>query len=152
VEAHVGTRDANSIRSHAQKHFIKLFRDNTPLPPRVLETGPGYTLSGNDLDPYSSAARPYLTQSQLDDPTLLPAQGGTRFTPESGAIAKAQRALAKEKKVSISIECAKEMVKDAVKDMQELKMYVKRRSWSGSYIGCGSSGVSNDSAFPPMNN
>ncbi|KAF9350764.1 hypothetical protein BGX34_001005 [Mortierella sp. NVP85] len=122
VEAHVGTRDANSIRSHAQKHFIKLFRDNTPLPPRVLETGPGYTLSGNDLDPYSSAARPYLSQSQLDDPTLLPAQGGTRFTPESGAIAKAQRALAKEKKVSISTECAKEMVKDAVKDMQELKI------------------------------
>ncbi|KAG0233559.1 hypothetical protein BGW42_007394 [Actinomortierella wolfii] len=81
VEEHVRTRDANSIRSHAQKHFIKLFRDNIPLPPKILETGPGYTLSGRDLDPYSAAARPYLSQRLLDDPSLLPAQSGTRFSP-----------------------------------------------------------------------
>ncbi|KAF9979158.1 hypothetical protein BGZ73_005326 [Actinomortierella ambigua] len=80
VEEHVRTRDANSIRSHAQKHFIKLFRDNVPLPPKILETGPGYTLSGRDLDPYSAAARPYLSQRLLDDPSLLPAQSGTKFT------------------------------------------------------------------------
>ncbi|KAK3842122.1 MAG: hypothetical protein J3R72DRAFT_368472, partial [Linnemannia gamsii] len=98
VEQHVATRDANSIRSHAQKHFIKLFRDNIPLPAKVLESGPGYTLSGNDLNPYSSAARPYLTQRMLDDPTLLPVQGGTVFTPDSTAAIKAEKAQAKEKK------------------------------------------------------
>ncbi|KAF8982766.1 hypothetical protein BGZ46_000681 [Entomortierella lignicola] len=121
VEEHVATRDANSIRSHAQKHFIKLFRDNIPLPPKILETGPGYTLSGNDLDPYSAAARPYLSQRLLDDPSLLPAQGGTRFTPQSGAMAKAEKALAKEKKVSENTN-TKEIVKDAVKEMKELRI------------------------------
>ncbi|KAG0222151.1 hypothetical protein BGX31_009316 [Mortierella sp. GBA43] len=129
VEDHVATRDANSIRSHAQKHFIKLFRDNTPLPPRVLETGPGYTLSGNDLNPFSSAARPYLSPQQLEDPSLLPAQGGTRFTPDSCALAKAEKALAKERKAFESLasaERAKDMVKTAVKDMQELKMQAPR--------------------------
>ncbi|KAI8597728.1 hypothetical protein EDD21DRAFT_310411 [Dissophora ornata] len=104
MEVHVATRDPNSIRSHAQKHFIKLFRDNIPLPARVLESGPGYTLSGNDLDPYSSAARPYLAQRLLEDPSLLPAQGGTVFTPQSGAMAKAEKALAKEKKTSATSE------------------------------------------------
>ncbi|KAG0365678.1 hypothetical protein BC939DRAFT_528884 [Gamsiella multidivaricata] len=123
VEEHVATRDANSIRSHAQKHFIKLFRDNIPLPPKVLETGPGYTLSGNDLDPYSSAARPYLSQRALDDPSLLPAQGGTIFTPQSGALAKAERALAKEKKAAVPAENVKESAKDAVvKEMKELRI------------------------------
>ncbi|KAF9431367.1 hypothetical protein BGZ76_000406 [Entomortierella beljakovae] len=119
VEEHVATRDANSIRSHAQKHFIKLFRDNIPLPARVLETGPGYTLSGNDLDPYSAAARPYLSQRLLDDPNLLPAQGGTKFTPQSGALAKAERAHAKEKKVP---DVTKESVKETVKEMKELRI------------------------------
>ncbi|CEG66700.1 hypothetical protein RMATCC62417_03233 [Rhizopus microsporus] len=60
LQAHVGTRDSNSIRSHAQKHFIKMFRDNIPLPEKVRETGEGYTLSGRPLDPNSAAARPYL--------------------------------------------------------------------------------------------
>jgi len=32
---HIKTRDTNSIRSHAQKHFIKLFRDGIPLPLKV---------------------------------------------------------------------------------------------------------------------
>ncbi|KAF9563155.1 hypothetical protein EC968_004988 [Mortierella alpina] len=121
VEEHVQTRDSNSIRSHAQKHFIKLFRDNIPLPAKVLETGPGYTLSGNDLDPYSAAARPYLAQRLLDDPALLPKQGGTIFTSESSAIARAEKKEAKEKKQSAA-ESAKESVKEAVKEMKELKI------------------------------
>ncbi|KAF9930267.1 hypothetical protein FBU30_000687 [Linnemannia zychae] len=124
VEQHVATRDANSIRSHAQKHFIKLFRDNIPLPPKVLESGPGYTLSGNDLNPYSSAARPYLTQRMLDDPSLLPAQGGTIFTPDSTAAIKAEKAQAKEKKAIEAAESreAKETLKETVKEMKELKI------------------------------
>ncbi|KAG0058019.1 hypothetical protein BGZ90_005195, partial [Linnemannia elongata] len=123
VEQHVATRDANSIRSHAQKHFIKLFRDNIPLPAKVLESGPGYTLSGNDLNPYSSAARPYLSQRVLDDPSLLPAQGGTIFTPDSTAAIKAEKAQAKEKKAVEASE-AKESrdVKEAVKELKELKI------------------------------
>ncbi|OMJ17779.1 Histone H2A deubiquitinase MYSM1 [Smittium culicis] len=55
------TRESKSIRSHAQKHFIKLFRDNLPLPPKVAESGTGYTLSGKPLDPNSAAAKPYLS-------------------------------------------------------------------------------------------
>jgi hypothetical protein len=54
------TRDGHSIRSHAQKHFIKLYRDGLPLPLQVAESGSGYTLSGKPLDPDSAAARPYL--------------------------------------------------------------------------------------------
>ncbi|KAJ1723423.1 hypothetical protein LPJ53_002233 [Coemansia erecta] len=69
ISAHVGTRDSKSIRSHAQKYFIKLFRDNVPLPDKVKETGDGYTLSGRPLDPNSAAARPYLQHvMQLDPP------------------------------------------------------------------------------------
>ncbi|KAI8384827.1 uncharacterized protein BYT42DRAFT_563762 [Radiomyces spectabilis] len=60
LAAHIATRDPNSIRSHAQKHFIKLFRDNVPLPDKVRESGAGYTLSGKPLDPNSAAAKPYL--------------------------------------------------------------------------------------------
>ncbi|KAI9277546.1 hypothetical protein BY458DRAFT_471908 [Sporodiniella umbellata] len=60
LQAHVATRDPNSIRSHAQKHFIKMYRDNVPLPEKVLLTGEGYTLSGKPLDPNSAAAKPYL--------------------------------------------------------------------------------------------
>ncbi|KAG0261689.1 hypothetical protein BG011_000785 [Mortierella polycephala] len=123
VEEHVKTRDSNSIRSHAQKHFIKLFRDNIPLPAKILESGPGYTLSGNDLDPYSAAARPYLSQRLLDDPSLLPAQGGTRFNSQSSAASKAEKAAqAKEKKANGASENEKEIVKDAVKEMKELKI------------------------------
>ncbi|KAG0276598.1 hypothetical protein BGZ95_007317 [Linnemannia exigua] len=130
VEQHVATRDANSIRSHAQKHFIKLFRDNIPLPAKVLESGPGYTLSGNDLNPYSSAARPYLTQRMLDDPTLLPTQGGTVFTPDSTAAIKAEKAQAKEKKAVASdakeakenSKEAKEALKEAMRELKELKI------------------------------
>ena len=60
IAAHVQTRDNNTCRSKAQKHFIKLFRANLPLPAKVAESGAGYTLSGLPLDPNSAAARPYL--------------------------------------------------------------------------------------------
>ncbi|KAJ2546594.1 hypothetical protein EV175_005539, partial [Coemansia sp. RSA 1933] len=74
ISEHVGTRDPKSIRSHAQKYFIKLFRDNIPLPARVLETGEGYTLSGRPLDPNSAAARPYLQHTMQLDPPVAKAQ------------------------------------------------------------------------------
>ena len=50
---HVGTRDARSFTSHAQKYFIKLCLQGKPLPAKVRETGDGYTLSGKPLDPNS---------------------------------------------------------------------------------------------------
>ncbi|KAJ2438908.1 hypothetical protein GGF42_008136, partial [Coemansia sp. RSA 2424] len=69
ISGHVGTRDAKSIRSHAQKCFIKLFRDGVALPAKVRESGEGYTLSGRPLDPNSAAARPYLQHvMELDPP------------------------------------------------------------------------------------
>eukprot|EP01121_Diplochlamys_sp_Union-15-3_P017784 TRINITY_DN6333_c0_g1_i1.p1 TRINITY_DN6333_c0_g1~~TRINITY_DN6333_c0_g1_i1.p1 ORF type:complete len:326 (+),score=61.58 TRINITY_DN6333_c0_g1_i1:46-1023(+) len=61
VQGHIMTRDKDSIRSHAQKHFIKLFRENKAVPAKVAETGAGHTLSGKPLDPGSAAARKYLT-------------------------------------------------------------------------------------------
>ncbi|KAJ3393073.1 hypothetical protein HDU92_008017 [Lobulomyces angularis] len=60
LQSHIKTRDGPSIRSHAQKHFIKLYRDKIPLPQKVAETGTGYTLSGKELDPYSASSRKYL--------------------------------------------------------------------------------------------
>ncbi|KAF9408782.1 hypothetical protein BGZ94_002190 [Podila epigama] len=121
VEEHVRTRDSNSIRSHAQKHFIKLFRDNIPLPPKILETGPGYTLSGRDLDPYSAAAMPYLSQRHFDDPSLLPKQGGQVFTPPDGASRKADK-IKKEKETKPAKEASEDGATDATKEMKELKI------------------------------
>jgi protein MYSM1 len=60
IQAHIGTRDKNSIRSHAQKYFIKLYKNGKPLPAKVAESGAGYTLSGKPLDPESAAAKQYL--------------------------------------------------------------------------------------------
>ncbi|CAO3588140.1 unnamed protein product [Absidia cylindrospora] len=65
LSRHMGTRDPHSIRSHAQKHFIKLYRDNLPLPDKVRESGEGFTLSGKPLDPESAAAKPYLNRAAL---------------------------------------------------------------------------------------
>ncbi|KAJ1894559.1 hypothetical protein LPJ66_005118 [Kickxella alabastrina] len=73
ISTHVVTRDAKSIRSHAQKYFIKLFRDSIPLPAKVRESGEGYTLSGRPLDPNSAAARPYLQHVMQLDPAPLKA-------------------------------------------------------------------------------
>jgi SHAQKYF class myb-like DNA-binding protein len=61
--AHVGTRSASNFRSHAQKYFIKLYKEGRPVPPKVAETGAGHTLSGKPLDPNSAAARAYLQGS-----------------------------------------------------------------------------------------
>ncbi|KAF6004026.1 hypothetical protein F1559_000303 [Cyanidiococcus yangmingshanensis] len=62
--AHVGTRNASNFRSHAQKYFIKLYKEGRPVPPKVAETGAGHTLSGKPLDPNSAAARAYLQGSE----------------------------------------------------------------------------------------
>ncbi|KAI9019599.1 hypothetical protein CLU79DRAFT_758048 [Phycomyces nitens] len=72
VAAHIATRDPNSIRSHAQKHLIKLYRDRIPLPEKVRLTGEGYTLSGKPLDPNSSAAKPYLIRTSSIDSPVIP--------------------------------------------------------------------------------
>lgn len=56
---HVGTRDAKSFTSHAQKYFIKQCLAGNKLPAKVEETGKGFTLSGKLLDPFSAAARAY---------------------------------------------------------------------------------------------
>ncbi|OMH79622.1 MPN domain-containing protein [Zancudomyces culisetae] len=61
------TRCPKSIRSHAQKHFIKLYRDNKPLPDKVKESGEGYTLSGKPLDPNSTSARVYLHNTNSEE-------------------------------------------------------------------------------------
>ncbi|KAI9594412.1 hypothetical protein BDF19DRAFT_444731 [Syncephalis fuscata] len=62
ISQYIGTRDSHSVRSHAQKYFIRLFRDNKQLPEKVRESGQGYTLSGLSLDPESAAARTYLAR------------------------------------------------------------------------------------------
>ncbi|KAH6581046.1 hypothetical protein BASA50_008787 [Batrachochytrium salamandrivorans] len=69
---HISTRDTNAVRSHAQKYFIKLFRDCIPLPAKVFESGAGYTLSGKPLNPDSAAARPYLRGRLI--PLHIPSQ------------------------------------------------------------------------------
>ncbi|KAJ2004768.1 hypothetical protein H4R26_002328 [Coemansia thaxteri] len=84
ISGHVGTRDAKSIRSHAQKYFIKLFRDGQPLPAKVKESGDGYTLSGRPLDPNSAAARPYLQHvMELDPPAPKPPKMAKASAPPS---------------------------------------------------------------------
>ncbi|EFN57719.1 expressed protein [Chlorella variabilis] len=62
---HVGTRDHRAFTSHAQKHFIKLLLRGEEVPPKVAETGRGYTLSGKSLDPNSAAARAYGLKPDL---------------------------------------------------------------------------------------
>ena len=59
VEHMKHTRTKQSFTSHAQKHFIKLYRDDISLPAKVEESGAGYTLSGKPLDKDSAAARAY---------------------------------------------------------------------------------------------
>ncbi|KAJ1749839.1 hypothetical protein LPJ79_003404 [Coemansia sp. RSA 1821] len=81
ISQHVVTRDPKSIRSHAQKFFIKLFRDKVPLPEKVRESGEGYTLSGKPLDPNSAAARPYLQHVMQLDP--LPPKPQRALPPAS---------------------------------------------------------------------
>nr|KAJ3422125.1 hypothetical protein HK105_001073 [Polyrhizophydium stewartii] len=66
---------------HAQKYFIKLFRDNIALPRKVVESGPGYTLSGKPLDPESAAAKPYLKGRQI--PLHIPNQLSDQLDPST---------------------------------------------------------------------
>jgi SHAQKYF class myb-like DNA-binding protein len=63
IAAYIKTRDKSSIRSHAQKYFIRCYRDNIPLPPKVLESGGGHTLSGKPLNPLSASAAQCLGRS-----------------------------------------------------------------------------------------
>eukprot|EP00485_Elphidium_margaritaceum_P010033 CAMPEP_0202689982 /NCGR_PEP_ID=MMETSP1385-20130828/5137_1 /ASSEMBLY_ACC=CAM_ASM_000861 /TAXON_ID=933848 /ORGANISM="Elphidium margaritaceum" /LENGTH=598 /DNA_ID=CAMNT_0049345203 /DNA_START=33 /DNA_END=1829 /DNA_ORIENTATION=+ len=57
VAKHVGhDRNTAAIRSHSQIYFLKLLAQGTPLPPKVLESGNGYTLGGAALNKYSSIA------------------------------------------------------------------------------------------------
>ena len=56
-----------------------MYRDKIPLPPKVRESGDGYTLSGKPLDPTSSAARPYL--SRTDIPSMAKKQKTTNDDP-----------------------------------------------------------------------
>merc|ERR1712244_119308 len=61
VASHVGNnRNAASIRSHAQVHFLKLLKNKQQLPAKVLESGNGYTLGGDALNKYSSTAIRYF--------------------------------------------------------------------------------------------
>ncbi|KAI8322428.1 hypothetical protein GQ54DRAFT_240472, partial [Martensiomyces pterosporus] len=112
--AHVGTRDPKSIRSHAQKYFIKLFRDKVPLPAKVVESGEGYTLSGRPLDPNSAAARPYLQHvMQLDPPAPKPPKT-PKPAKEKKAIADAvPDASGEEKKEEDAVPVAKPGAPDA---------------------------------------
>ena len=57
---YIGTKEAAHVRSHAQKHFIRLYMEGKPVPGKCKETGTGHTLSGKPLDPNSGAARGYL--------------------------------------------------------------------------------------------
>jgi len=65
LSKYIGTRNSKSIRSHAQKYFIKLYREAKPLPNKVRESGSGYTLSGKPLDPNSASAKPYLANVDI---------------------------------------------------------------------------------------
>eukprot|EP01083_Nonionella_stella_P021177 58727_1 len=53
----IANRSKYSVSSHAQRHFAKLWRDGLPLPAKVQESGTGYTLSGEPLDPHSRTAQ-----------------------------------------------------------------------------------------------
>lgn len=59
---YIGTRRAQLVRSHAQKHLIKLWKLGKALPKKVAESGNGYTLSGKPLLADSASARSYLTK------------------------------------------------------------------------------------------
>eukprot|EP00002_Diphylleia_rotans_P020806 TRINITY_DN4039_c0_g2_i6.p1 TRINITY_DN4039_c0_g2~~TRINITY_DN4039_c0_g2_i6.p1 ORF type:complete len:679 (+),score=109.33 TRINITY_DN4039_c0_g2_i6:158-2194(+) len=67
----ITTRDHRSIRSHAQKHLLRLQRRGLPLPDKVRESGEGYTLSGKllDLDPSTPrvSKAPQATHSHEDE-------------------------------------------------------------------------------------
>lgn len=69
--AYIGTRRAQLVRSHAQKHLIKLWKLGKPLPKKVAESGTGYTLSGKPLLADSASARSYLTRIPCPRPMAI---------------------------------------------------------------------------------
>eukprot|EP00877_Chromochloris_zofingiensis_P009007 jgi/Chrzof1/435/Cz01g15230.t1 len=79
---HIGTRDCRAVASHAQKHFIKLCLTGQPLPPKVAETGIGYTLSGKLLDPNSAAGKAYGFKPEL----ILKLEGSALETALAGLV------------------------------------------------------------------
>ncbi|PVV02584.1 hypothetical protein BB560_002959, partial [Smittium megazygosporum] len=113
VSNHMKSRDSKSIRSHAQKHFIKLYRDNLPLPNKVAESGLGYTLSGKPLDPNSAAARPYLGSildaesrsniQELDSQSSTKTKSKTKKEPFSASNPKNQDQKSKEESPYLDI-------------------------------------------------
>lgn len=95
---HIGTRDHRALGSHAQKHFIKMLLRGEELPPKVAETGRGYTLSGRPLDPNSASARAYGLKPALFEAVAATGKlevgvhvTGLEMDP-SGPVSKPQRA------------------------------------------------------------
>merc|ERR1719477_359897 len=61
VAKHIGTgRNTASIRSHAQVWFLKQLRDGRALPAKMLESGSGFTLSGEPLNKYTAVAKRFF--------------------------------------------------------------------------------------------
>jgi hypothetical protein len=85
LQAHVKTRDKASLRSHAQMHFIRLFREGQPLPAKVSETGVGYTLSGKPLNLDSTTATRYLKKITIDEMKVICPDMLTLFLSSSSA-------------------------------------------------------------------
>ena len=74
------TRDINGLKSHAQKHFIKLYIENKELPLKVQETGKGYTLSGTRaLDPNSASYKAGMSKKHNKDAEDIPKKVGSFF-------------------------------------------------------------------------
>lgn len=59
VADHIGSRDYRAVMSHCQKYLIKMFLQGNQLPPKMCESGKGFTLSGKPLDPNSATAKAY---------------------------------------------------------------------------------------------
>merc|ERR1712129_509334 len=53
-----------SIRSHAQVWFLKQLRDGHALPTKMLESGHGFTLSGEPLNKYSAVATRFFGSAE----------------------------------------------------------------------------------------
>ncbi|KAI8978096.1 hypothetical protein BDB01DRAFT_800799 [Pilobolus umbonatus] len=107
IQTLVRTRDANSIRSHAQKHFIKLYRDDIPLPDKVKESGEGYTLSGNPLNLHSGAAKPYLSKKGISGDLPIPVK-----EPKEPKEPKAEQKEKKEKKEVMPVQEEKKTLRN----------------------------------------
>jgi hypothetical protein len=63
-----------------------MYRDQTPLPDKVRESGDGYTLSGKPLDPNSAAAKPYLSRGGRGGSI-----SGPSITPKPAAVVTAEK-------------------------------------------------------------